>query len=414
MTFVVATGYLIFDLYSGINFAWPYQLGCSILALTSFTLNRNGKFTAAKILLGLSSNLTIFIFAVNEPLEVGLYMFFITTNLAALVAFGYEERGKAIFFTTFSTTLFLLSLFIDFNFIQRPVYTEEYIQVNVIINFIVSSMGSANIIYFLININHRAESQMVKNEKEITEKNTALTKLNHELDRFVYSTSHDLRAPLMSIHGLLQLIKLESDAKELKSYHEMMEGRVSNLDKLICDITDYARNSRQPIAFANTSVKKLVLDAIENLRFFPGAENVKIHRQVPDDLMITTDLTRLQIILNNLISNAFKYTDSKKNNSFIRITSKERLDKIIFTVEDNGIGIPTDSLNRIFEMYTRAHEQSFGSGLGLYIVKETIEKLRGSIYVQSRVGEGSIFTIEIPSFLEPAAESVKNESQMNA
>ncbi len=414
MTFVVATGYLIFDLCSGVNFAWPYQLGCAIFALTSFILNRNGKFSAAKILLGLSSNLTIFIFAVNEPLEVGMYMFFITTNLAALVAFGYEERGKAIFFTLFSTTLFLLSLFIDFNFIQRPIYTEEYIQANVVINFIGSSMGSAIIIYFLININHRAESQMAKNEKEITEKNAALTKLNLELDRFVYSTSHDLRAPLMSIHGLLQLTKLESDAKELKSYHEMMEGRVASLDNLIRDITDYARNSRQPIALGNTSVKKLVLESIENLRFFPGAENVKIHRQVPDDMMITTDLTRIQIILNNLISNAFKYYDSKKNNSFIRITSKERLDKIIFTIEDNGIGIPTDSLNRIFEMYTRAHEQSFGSGLGLYIVKETIEKLSGSIHVQSRVGEGSIFTVEIPSFLEAAAETVKNESQMNA
>jgi signal transduction histidine kinase len=219
----------------------------------------------------------------------------------------------------------------------------------------------------------------------------------------------------MSIHGLLQLTKMESDAKELKSYHEMMEGRVANLDKLIRDITDYARNSRQPIALGNTAVKKLILDAIENLRFFPGSENVKIHRQVPDDMMITTDLTRLQIILNNLISNAFKYYDSKKNNSFIRISSKEQRDKIIFTIEDNGIGIPHDSLNRIFEMYTRAHEQSFGSGLGLYIVKETVEKLQGNIHVQSSVGEGSIFTLEIPSSLEVATkESEKNESQMNA
>ncbi len=290
----------------------------------------------------------------------------------------------------------------------------EYIRANIIINFVGSSLGSALIIYFLININHRAESQMMKHEKEITAKNAALTKLNLELDRFVYSTSHDLRAPLMSLHGLLQLTKLTKDADELKSYHEMMEGRVANLEKLIRDITDYSRNSQQSIAIANTSVKRLVLDSIENLRFFPGAENVKIHRQVPDDLRITTDLTRLQIILNNLISNAFKYYDSAKSNSYIRVTVKERLDKIIFSIEDNGIGIPEESLNKIFEMYTRAHEQSFGSGLGLYIVKETVEKLGGTIQVQSRVSEGSIFTIEIPSFLEVAIESEKNSSQMNA
>ncbi|HOX84068.1 MAG TPA: HAMP domain-containing sensor histidine kinase [Chryseolinea sp.] len=411
MTFVVSVGYLLFDLYNGINFAWPYQLGCALFAFISFVLNRIGKFSAAKIILGLSTNLTLFIFAVNEPLEAGLYMFFITTNLGALIAFGYEERGKAIFFTLFSTTLFLLSVFIDFEFIPQPLYSQEYIQANVIINFISSSIGSALIIYFLISINHRAESQMAKNEKEISTKNSALTKLNHELDRFVFSTSHDLRAPLMSIHGLLQLTKLSHDAAELKSFHTMMESQVDTLDKLIRDIADYARNSQQSIILSNSSVKKIVLDSIESLRFFPGAEKVKIHWQVPEDLRITTDLTRLQIILSNLISNAFKYHDSKKENSFIRITAKERLDKIIFTIEDNGIGIPNEYLNKIFEMYTRAHEQSFGSGLGLYIVKEAIEKLGGTIQVQSRVAEGSMFTLDIPNFLEAANEKENEVAQ---
>lgn len=414
IAFIISFGYLIFDLLNGVTSTWPYELGCAVLTLISFLLNRSGRYSAAKILLGLCTNLTIFIFAINEPLEGGVYMFFITCNLGSLVIFGVEERGKAAFFILFSITLFLLSTFIQADFIRQTAYTAEYIRANIIINFIGSSLGSALIIYFLININHRGEVQMVKHEKEIMAKNAALTKLNLELDRFVYSTSHDLRAPLMSLHGLLQLTKLTNDATEMQAYHGMMEGRVETLDKLIRDITDYARNSRQPLTLANSSVKKLVLDSIENLRFFPGADNIKIHRQIPDDLVITTDLTRLQIILNNLISNAFKYYDNAKSNSFIRITAKERLDKIIFTIEDNGIGIPQDSLNKIFEMYTRAHDQSFGSGLGLYIVKETVEKLGGTIHVQSRVREGSIFTIEIPSYLEATQQVVAKTSQMNA
>ena len=414
MTIFVALGYLTFDLYSGLHFTWPYELACAAFAFASFLLNRKGKFLAAKIVLVLTANLSVFIFAINEPIEVGLYMFYITCSLGTLVIFGFEERGKAIFFVLFSIILFLLSIFIHSDFIGQTIYTAEYIRANIIINFIGSSLGSALVIYFLININHHAESKMIKHEKEIIAKNAALTKLNIELDRFVYSTSHDLRAPLMSLHGLLQLARLVSDRDELKSYHEMMEGRVSSLEKLIRDISDYSRNSQQPIAVTSTSVKHLVVDSIENLRFFPGADNIKIHRQVPDDLMITTDLTRLQIILNNVISNAFKYYDNTKANSYIRILVKERLDKIIFLIEDNGIGIPEASLNTIFDMYTRAHDHSFGSGLGLYIVKETVEKLGGTIQVQSRVGEGTSFTIEIPSVVGLARQDDKNANQMNA
>src|SRR6478752_1104701 len=101
MTILVALGYLIFDFYSGVHFTWPYELGCAAFAFISFLLNRKGKFSAAKIVLVLTANLSVFIFAINEPIEVGLYMFFITCNLGTLVIFGFEERGKAIFFILF-------------------------------------------------------------------------------------------------------------------------------------------------------------------------------------------------------------------------------------------------------------------------------------------------------------------------
>ncbi len=123
IAFLISFGYLIFDLLNGVQLAWPYQLACSVLTLISFLLNRNGKFLAAKILLGLSTNLTVFIFAINEPFEVGLYMFFITYNLGALVVFGFEERGKAAGFILFSITLFLLSTFIHADFIRQSAYT---------------------------------------------------------------------------------------------------------------------------------------------------------------------------------------------------------------------------------------------------------------------------------------------------
>jgi len=98
---IVCVGYLILDIALGLVNPWPYQLACALLSLVSLWLNRKRKFSAAKILLGLSVNLTVFIFASSEPMEAGLYMYFIIINTGALVGFGYEERGKAAFFLYF-------------------------------------------------------------------------------------------------------------------------------------------------------------------------------------------------------------------------------------------------------------------------------------------------------------------------
>ncbi len=123
VTCLICLSYLIIDTTLQVRHAWPYQLGCSILAFSSFLLNRAGKFTAAKLLLGFSVNLTVFIFSINEPLEVGLYMYFIVGNLGALIAFGFEEQVKAILFVVFSTGLFLLSLIIHADlFHTKPIH----------------------------------------------------------------------------------------------------------------------------------------------------------------------------------------------------------------------------------------------------------------------------------------------------
>jgi len=397
ITFIVCCGYLILDISNKISYSWPFQSACAALALLSFLLNRHGKFTAAKILLGLSVNLTVFIFSINEPSAVGMYMYFIVCNLGALITFGYEERYKALGFVLFSTSLFLLSLFIHTDFIPRPAYSPDYMLINVIINFFGASLSSFVLASFLINVNHRAEEQMEKREIELAQANALLTKVNTELDRFVYSSSHDLRAPLHSIQGLIQLTHHTNDPVELREYIELMKGRVTNLEKFILDMANYARNSRQPHVQETISIKRAVLDSLDSLRFFPGAEKIKIFTQIPEELVMTTDVSRLQIVLNNLISNALKYQDEKKDHKFIRIYVESRGDTIIFTIEDNGIGIPHELLDKIFQMYSRLHEQSFGSGLGLYIVKETIEKLAGSIQVRSSVGVGSTFIVELPN-----------------
>ena len=114
----------------------------------------------------------------------------------------------------------------------------------------------------------------------------------------------------------------------------------------------------------------------------------------------TTDGRRISIILKNLISNSIKYHDFKKNNQFIRVEIAYSGSSAIVTVADNGIGIDKEHLDNIFKMFYRADEGSKGSGLGLYIVKETVDKLNGRIEVVSEASKGTSFKITIPSVKE--------------
>jgi len=400
ISFVVISAYLVIDLAQGFLHAWPYELLCLVLSMVSLWLNRTGRYGTARTLLALSANFTVFIFATSEPIELGVYIYFITANIGSLALFGYEERHKALFFVGLSSTLFFISVFHKFNIIPvtKP-YSSDYLLVNVVVNYIGTSLASAAIIYFLINIHHHSEMALRKNEKEIMEKNAELTRLNAELDRFVYSTSHDLRAPLSSMKGLLQLINMTNDPAELQKYITYIGIRVDDLDKFIREITDYARNVQQQVEFQSLNVRALVCDSLETLRYLPESRLVKVSMDIEDDVEISGDRMRLQMILNNLISNAFKYKDTDKELSLVGITFQMRGNSALFSVQDNGIGIPSESLNDIFDMYTRAHEHGHGSGLGLYIVKETVERLKGTVAVESTVGRGTRFTVEIPNSL---------------
>ncbi len=397
ITFCVCLFYLVFGLAREVYHIWPYQLACALLTLLSWWLNRKRRYNAAKTLFIATVNITIFIFASVEPVQTGIFLFYVATGIGAFAIFGYENKTIAFLMVGVSVLLFFVSVFFKHSFLPHIVPTGEWTQVNLIINFIICVLASSLIIYFLVKVNYRSENELRENEKKILRQNQELTKINGELDRFVYSTSHDLRAPLSSIQGLINLSEMAETLPEVKQYIDMMKDRVANLDKFINDISDYARNSRLEVTKIRMQLKKAIRDVLENLRFYPHSDKIRVELDVPDDLYIHCDSTRLQMILANLISNSFKYHDRSKEDCYLKIQANFRTSAIVeIELSDNGIGIQADLLPKIFEMFFQAHEQSKGSGLGLYIVKETLEKLGGSIMAQSEPGKGSSFTILLP------------------
>jgi signal transduction histidine kinase len=232
-----------------------------------------------------------------------------------------------------------------------------------------------------------------------------LSKINKELDTFVYSVSHNLRAPLMSVLGILNLAKLENGTNDgvYSTYHAMIEESILKLDETLKDILDYSRNARKDIKIERVDLNHIIHDNIERMRFMAGSETITRNVTIQEPVPFYSDNYRLSVVFNNLISNAIKYSDPQKTNSFIEISAAVTKTSAQIEIKDNGIGINPDYIAKVTEMFFRATDENEGSGLGLYIVKEAVEKLHGKMSIASELGVGTTFTIELPNFL-PAAQ----------
>lgn len=219
---------------------------------------------------------------------------------------------------------------------------------------------------------------------------------NDELDNFVYKVSHDLRAPLSSILGLVNLAHIQNNQDDPRQYINLIGQRVRQLDAFISDVLSHSKNLKLEVSVAEVDFHEIIYRCFKDLNYLPGAEGIK-HKVEISGKNFFSDPWRVNEIFRNLISNAIKYMDLGKKDPYISITIKTntRSSKIIFT--DNGIGIDKSLQTRIFEMFYRATTSSEGSGIGLYIVKNAVEKLGGRINVLSEPQKGTTFELEIPN-----------------
>ncbi|MEM8892420.1 MAG: PAS domain-containing sensor histidine kinase [Bacteroidota bacterium] len=242
----------------------------------------------------------------------------------------------------------------------------------------------------------RDVTQLKEVERSLKENFEELQKVNRELDRFVYSTSHDLRAPLVSIAGLINITRIETDENLRQKYLGLMDNSIQKLDDFIKDIIGYSRNSRLELKFEEINLQELIEEAFESLSPKGSSRPIRTDLSIEGNGIFVSDLTRLNTIFNNLLSNAFRYHDPQKEESFIEVNLKLQEEEVIIEVKDNGIGIEEKYQDKIFQMFYRATQKSQGSGIGLYIVKEAVEKLGGEISVASEAGLGTTFTLRIP------------------
>ena len=244
---------------------------------------------------------------------------------------------------------------------------------------------------------------------ELMASNLELEKVNEEMDRFVYSTSHDLRAPLLSILGLLNIIENENTQYDIKGYLKLLRDSTVKLDRFISDIIDYSRNTRLELEYKEVSFDEIVNDAFTHFNYMPGCSTLLKLINIDTQSKLYSDKTRLSIVFNNLISNSIKYQNNDIKDSYLNIEAEINPFELVVEMTDNGVGIADKYLSKIFDMFYRASPEAKGSGLGLYIVAETLQKLNGKIEVESTLGEGSKFTIRIPNHPEAAIIDIEGE-----
>jgi signal transduction histidine kinase len=353
-----------------------------VINIICFFIVRKGWFYMGTFLFLLRTNGVTAYYTILFP-STSSALFFMTCGLGGLAIFGYEKRWIGI---TYSLISILLYLFLTTHLNQLIIGSDHFHhQASLLLTYISLSL----LIYFFNYVTYQYN-------QVIQQQNEALAKTNEELDRFVYTASHDLKAPLNSIVGLLNIIRLTDDPKEVKTIFQRIEKSVEVLRNFIGEVTTYSRNSRTEVVQEKINLFNLVEEIHDSLAFDEKAKHVAWKNNVPKELFFSSDTYRLRVALNNLISNAIKYADLTKSNPFVDISISKTDNSLTIAVVDNGIGISIESHPKLFQMFYRANDKETGTGLGLYIAKESIEKLGGRIQLKSEPLKGTSFMVTVP------------------
>jgi two-component system, sensor histidine kinase and response regulator len=237
--------------------------------------------------------------------------------------------------------------------------------------------------------------EVYSTRKQLKNNVQELERTNDELNKFVYSTSHDLRSPLVSIMGVLNLAKMEKSVEDPNGYMGMIETCVSKMDQFILKVIEYYRSNRVDEIIEAINLRALCDDIIQLCRMQNPA--IKFEITINQEMEFYSDAFRLSVILNNLLSNAVKYQKPEELNPVVKVKIDVREKDAIIIIEDNGVGIIEDHLNNIFKMFFRSASTATGLGIGLHIVKEALTRIGGEITVESTFGLGTSFSLRVPN-----------------
>lgn len=235
-------------------------------------------------------------------------------------------------------------------------------------------------------------------EERVEERTKELTRINNDLDNFIYTASHDLKAPINNIEGLMKMISDRFSAKpsnpeELSSLMEMVNESVVRFKNTLKDLTEVAKVQHEEVSDESKVSFGEMLEEVKltitNLIQKYDAQIFEDFSQVPE---INFSRKNLRSIIYNLVSNAIKYSSPDRQPE-IKISTARVGSYIMLRVQDNGLGIKKEVQKKVFGMFKRLHSHVEGTGVGMAIVKRIVENNSGKIELQSEEGKGTVFKI---------------------
>lgn len=231
-------------------------------------------------------------------------------------------------------------------------------------------------------------------------KTDELNKANLVISQFITSCSHSMRGPLKSIAGLVNLLQhyknINDDDGQL--FIGLISNTVTKMEGMLDELEYFLENSKRDVVLNPVSCHEIVDKVLAKFKDETSTGNIQVQAQITESVPLHTDGSRFKVILTQLLANAINFKDTKKDKNAINIRVETTLTHYTIAVEDNGIGIEPENKSKIFDLFYRANEQSAGFGIGLYVVREVIEKMKGKIEIESRAGQGTTFMVTLPNF----------------
>lgn len=238
-------------------------------------------------------------------------------------------------------------------------------------------------------------TELVACEKLLKEKTDMLYRINGELDNFIYHASHDLRSPITSMKGLINLHRIERH--ENSPYMEMLADCLDKLDSFIGQLTLFSKNMHQRVNDERLDFAKMLESILLNFQNHENFGKIKASLELSTASPFFSDTFRINMVLKNIIENAYNFHDMRKSRPEITISVATSPEKAVIRIFDNGCGVPKAYVNKVFDMFFRASNDAKGSGIGLYIAKEAVRILCGTISLKSEFGIGTSVAIELPN-----------------
>lgn len=388
---------VINDLFNINYIAVGFDLVIVGIAIATFIVNENRNHLIAKFVFIVLGTGYIFVYAAIIPKSIGVYLIFFPILAIIFLVFSNEERRYKYYSVVYVLILLFILEITEYQPFGEINLTEGKSEsTSFYVNMVISLFVMVFSMYNIDVINKQIDQVRLETLKELEQKNKELELANDELDHFVYSASHDLKAPLSSILGLINIAKYEVKDENVMDYFVRIENRIERLTSFIKEVIEISRNTRTEIQTEAIELNKMLDEIIENNNYIEGMEKIEFKKHIDFDAPLFSDKARLEVILNNLISNSIKYSNPEKGQCKVEIKAEKNQKEFKIAIEDNGIGIPEDQQERVFEMFYRGAQSKEGSGLGLYIVKNMLVKLKGKFDLYSKEGEGTKIELTFP------------------